>query len=132
MIIDLPEPDSTPISERKLLRIEQEKEKFDDEHYLADLYDCEMIEESLLAYQPWWYENVNEMDYTQAELDCLKELTKKSFILDKKETFNACIGLVDILYAYCYSNRINCGEKNVESGWSIAKLSSTLSWFDVI
>jgi len=132
LIIDLPEPDSTPVAQRKALRLENETEKFIDEHYLADLYDGEYIEDALLKYRPWWYdvEDFDKLEYTQAELDCLKELPKKSFLLEKKEKLDACIGLVDILYSYCYSNRINCGEKNVEAGWTIAKLSSTLSWFD--
>ena len=64
-------------------------------------------------------------------MDCLKLLPKRTYLLDKKEKFYAYSGLIDILFAYCYDNRINCGENNVESGWTIAKLSSTLCWFVV-
>jgi protein SHQ1 len=72
-----------------------------------------------------------QVDYTDDEIDSLKNLPKKSFILDKNEKFMAYTGLVDILYAYCYNNRVNCGESNSEDGWTIAKLSATLSWFEV-
>ncbi len=71
------------------------------------------------------------MKYSQEELDILKTLDKKTFALDKNQKFFAYWGLIDILFAYCYNNRVNCGEENSESGWTITKISSTLSWFDV-
>eukprot|EP00750_Incisomonas_marina_P013034 INCI17208.1.p2 GENE.INCI17208.1~~INCI17208.1.p2 ORF type:complete len:381 (-),score=76.28 INCI17208.1:131-1273(-) len=37
-------------------------------------------------------------------------------------------GLLDILIAFAYDNRMTQGESNPESGWTIATLSSTLSW----
>lgn len=39
--------------------------------------------------------------------------------------------LVDVMYAYCFNHRMTMGDHTVESAWNIAKLSSTLSWFDV-
>lgn len=122
------------------MRIENEEEKFEDDHYLADLYDNEYIDEVLLEYKPNFDkrhdddddEDTNDGGFTQKEQDCLKSLPKKTYLLSKEQKFFAFTGLVDILYAYCYNNRVNCGEANVESGWTITKLSSTLSWFDVI
>lgn len=128
MIIDNPDPDNLSIEKRKSLRLEGESEKFDQDHYLADYFDdSEMINEAILNFEPEW----NSGEYSQEEIDCLKNLPKKTFILDKEQKFYSFLGLVDILYAYCYNNRINMGEINVESGWTVAKLSSTLSWFDV-
>uniref|UniRef100_A0A1X7UJM9 Protein SHQ1 homolog n=1 Tax=Amphimedon queenslandica TaxID=400682 RepID=A0A1X7UJM9_AMPQE len=40
------------------------------------------------------------------------------------------LGLVDIIFAYAYDNRINEGDNNSESAWCIRKLSPTLSWFE--
>ena len=40
----------------------------------------------------------------------------------------ALCGLVDILFAYCYDTRTTDGEHNVESAWTIIRLSSTFSW----
>lgn len=92
-----------------------------------------MIESVLLKYEPEFYAiNANSIEYTEKEFDCLKNLPKKTYLLSNREKCFAFCGLIDILYAYCYNNRATCGEKNVESGWNIAKLSSTLSWFDVM
>lgn len=115
--------------------MENEDSKFEDDHYLADLYENEYIEDVLLKFRPTFTESsgeeTNEDGFTQKEQDCLKSLPKRTYILSKEQKFVALAGLVDILLAYCYNYRINCGEDNVESGWTIAKLSSTLSWFDV-
>lgn len=40
------------------------------------------------------------------------------------------LGLVDIIAAACYDARTTMGDPTVESGWTIARLSATLSWFD--
>lgn len=128
MIIDNPDPDILSIEKRRELRLENENEKFDQDHYLADYFDdSEMINDSILKFDLVW----NEDEFSQEEIDCLKNMPKKTFMLDKEQKFYAFLGLVDILYAYCYNQRINLGDSNVESGWTIAKLSSTLSWFDI-
>ena len=49
-------------------------------------------------------------------------------IYSEKEIY---LGLVDIVYAYCYDLRTNLGESNCESGWTIAKLAATLSCLEV-
>ena len=132
LIIDLPDPDTTPINERTQLRILNENEKFNSDHYLADFFDdTEMIENVILKYKTDELYQNDDSDYTEKEIDCLKSLLKKQYLLDKQEKLYAYSGIIDIIFAYCYNNRINCGESNVESGWTIAKLSSTLSWFDV-
>lgn len=38
--------------------------------------------------------------------------------------------LVDVLFGFAYDQRTTMGEATVESGWTIAKLSRTLSWLD--
>ena len=130
MVIDLPDPDTTAPSERTELRKQSEEDKFDQDHYLADFFDdSDMIESVLLEYAAIF----SDEPFTDEEIDRLKSLPNKNYLLDKNETFRAFAGLVDILFAYCYDNRANCGDStNVESGWTIAKLSSTLCWFDVI
>ena len=133
MIIDLPEPDATKHEERTKMRTLDEKAKFNEDHYLADYFDdSEMIESMILKYVPeYCSQELNSLEYTDKEVDCLKNLPKKTYLLDKKEKCVAYCGLIDILFAYCYNKRIMCGETNVESGWNVAKMSSTLSWFDV-
>jgi protein SHQ1 len=86
-----------------------------------------MIESLILEYKP----EINDGDYDEKELDCLKSLPKRTYLLEREQKLSAFCGLVDILFSYCYDKRINCGEENSESGWTIVKLSSTLSWLDV-
>ena len=38
--------------------------------------------------------------------------------------------VVDVLFGFAYDQRTTMGESTVESGWTIAKLSRTLSWLD--
>ncbi|KAJ3337966.1 Hsp90 cochaperone shq1 [Gonapodya sp. JEL0774] len=38
------------------------------------------------------------------------------------------LGLVDIMYAYCYDLRTTEAEHTVESAWTICKLSATMCW----
>lgn len=129
MLVDLPEPDRNT-KPRREQRLADEETKFNDDHYLADYFDdSELIESHLLAYQPA-YRNPDEHEYTEADVSTLKNLPKKKYILNSEQKFYAYSGLVDILFAYCYADRINCGEANVESGWTISKMSSTLSWLD--
>ncbi len=54
LIFDLQNPDEISYPERTRLRIENENEKFDEDHYLADIYDNDLIEESFLKYSPFW------------------------------------------------------------------------------
>ena len=55
LIVDLENPDETSYAERRKLRIQNEEEKFDEDHYLADIYDNELIKETVLKYEPFWY-----------------------------------------------------------------------------
>lgn len=64
-------------------------------------------------------------------MDILKELPNKEYLLSAKEENAVLLGLVDILFAYCYDKRTFGFENSVENGWVTNKLSSTLSWFDV-
>ncbi|ELU11824.1 hypothetical protein CAPTEDRAFT_188632 [Capitella teleta] len=53
---------------------------------------------------------------------------QKHGVLKRLQVF---FGLVDIIFAYAYNQRTTQGENSVESGWTICKLSSTLSWLEV-
>ncbi|KAH3766419.1 box H/ACA snoRNP assembly protein Shq1 [Pelomyxa schiedti] len=54
-LLDLLEPDSTTVSNRRTLRIEQENAKFEEQqdHYMVDFIDDEEIEKHL-AFEPQW------------------------------------------------------------------------------
>lgn len=127
-VVDLPDPDSTPISERSKLRLAQEAEDFSDDHYLADWAQPEYIE-PLLTFECWW-EKSSQVEYLDEEVDILKDLPKKEFLLDKREEFLVSFSLIDILFGYAYNIRSTMGENTVESAWTVNKLSGTLSWFE--
>ncbi|XP_053325244.1 protein SHQ1 homolog [Spea bombifrons] len=134
-IIDLRDPDITPVSERTQRRLAAEKDKFDPDHYLADLFEDDAVKH-LLKYQPWWVEGASDgsqegkVIFSNKEKDQLRKFTNKSYLLDKNADRTAFLGLIDLLLAYCYEIRVTEGDRSVESAWNIRKLSGTLSWFE--
>lgn len=68
--------------------------------------------------------------WSETEREALLRLPRKEYLLTAQQTRRALFGLVDILVATCYDLRVTQGEGTVESGWTIAKLSATLSWCD--
>ncbi|KAJ3188872.1 Hsp90 cochaperone shq1 [Gaertneriomyces sp. JEL0708] len=66
--------------------------------------------------------------FTEREQELMRSLPNKEYLLDNERA--TYLGLVDIVYAYCYNYRTTEGDNTVESPWTICKLSSTLSCFD--
>uniref|UniRef100_A0A0L8GX17 Protein SHQ1 homolog n=1 Tax=Octopus bimaculoides TaxID=37653 RepID=A0A0L8GX17_OCTBM len=136
---DIRYPDEMSPQERTQKRCELEAEKFDPDYYIADFIDEENIIKKLCSYVcPWSCEKDGNLvhfpkssDLTEQEKYILTQLPKKQYLLDNpKDVTSVYLGLVDILFAYSYDVRTTEGEKTVESGWTVAKLSSTLSCFE--
>lgn len=148
--IDIRSPEVTSYEERTIQRISSESEKFDVEHYLADFFEPDRINVLTEFQTPWQQEisnlrcqckeddNLKEKSFyelTKMKLTCeenekLMKLPQKSYLLSKREEQKCFLGLVDILFAFCYNYRTTDGENTSESPWTICKLSATLSWFD--
>ncbi|XP_048462697.1 protein SHQ1 homolog [Rhincodon typus] len=147
-VIDLKEPDSATIVERRQKRLAAEDAKFDSDHYLADLFEDDAIQD-LLKYKPWWAsvqkrkeakksqseQYLKEpgsrfVEFSEDEKEQLRNFTNKNYLLDKRSCQNVYLGLLDIILAYAYEVRITEGEANTESSWNIRKLSGTLCWLD--
>ncbi|XP_037656305.1 protein SHQ1 homolog [Choloepus didactylus] len=145
-VIDIKDPDFTPAAERRQKRVAAELAKFDPDHYLADFFEDEAIEQ-VLKYNPWWSDIYSKMmaslgksqeqdnlatlvSFSEEEKYQLRKFVNKSYLLDKRAHHQVYCSLIDILLAYCYEMRVTEGEKNVESAWNIRKLSSTLCWFE--
>jgi protein SHQ1 len=126
-VVDVKNPDNQSASERRIERLEQEKREFNAEHYLADFFQTDMID-PLIEYLP--SSRIGE-EWTEAETILLKTLTNKEYLLDHDQLQSTYLGLVDILLAYCYDMRTTMSDPNVESAWTIAKISGTLSWLEV-
>ncbi|KFV62327.1 Protein SHQ1, partial [Dryobates pubescens] len=145
-VIDIKDPDQTPVDERRRQRLAAEAAKFDPDHYLADFFEDEAIQH-VLKYKPWWIdahkkmialqrESHQEHDaqtlvvFSEEEREQMRKFTNKSYLLDKRSRHHVYLGLIDILLAYCYEICVNEGDKNVESSWNIRKLSATLCWLE--
>lgn len=144
---EIPHPETMSLGDRRSSRKKAEDVKFDEEYYLADLFNVEQIQH-LLDYKPPWREmflqqredlsakyegdssNETRAQFTDAEKDQLRRLPNKDYLLDKEEEISLYLGLVDIIYAYAYNHRTTEGENTVESCWTIARISSTFSWFE--
>ncbi|XP_023019028.2 protein SHQ1 homolog [Leptinotarsa decemlineata] len=122
-------PCETSLLERRKMRLQYEQGKFDMEHYLMDLEDEEHeIGDKLALPLPWEHTSDASLAFTSKELDFLKDQANNPYNLTALQIRYAFNGLIDILYAYCYDKRTTDFEGNSESGWTIVKLASTLSW----
>ncbi|XP_045780394.1 protein SHQ1 homolog [Maniola jurtina] len=131
-IFELRIPEQVPVHERNALREKYEDHKFSSDHYLADFFDKELLAPYLDATMSWDTPSFDKnVDFTEEEVAVLKELPNKHYILTNSEYKQVFYGLVDILFGYCYDKRTTLNESNVESSWTINKLSATLSWFCV-
>ncbi|CAK1594489.1 unnamed protein product [Parnassius mnemosyne] len=131
-VFELRMPERVAVHERNILRVQHENDKFSSDHYLADLFDDELLEPYITGTVYWNRPDFNnDIEFVDEEVGILKELPNKHYLLSKNEYKQVLLGLVDILYAYCYDKRTTLNESTVESSWTINKLSSTLSWFCV-
>ncbi|KAM9227531.1 protein SHQ1 homolog [Leptosomus discolor] len=145
-VIDIKDPDQTPVDERRRKRLAAEAAKFDPDHYLADFFEDEAIQH-VLEYKPWWVDAHKKMTalsgeshqdhdthtfvvFSEEEREQMRKFTNKSYLLDKRSRHHVYLGLIDILLAYCYEICVNEGDKNVESSWNVRKLSATLCWLE--
>ncbi|KAM9759476.1 protein SHQ1 homolog isoform 2-T2 [Menidia menidia] len=132
-VIDIKNPEGTSAAERRRARLQAEASAFSPDHYLADLFEDEEIK-GLLKFRPWWAkltasseeDGESAVAFTEAEKEQLRKFTNRSYLLDKTSRYQAWLGLVDVLLAYSYEVRCTEGEHNVESPWTIRKLSGTL------
>jgi protein SHQ1 len=128
-LLELSDPDSISSSEKKQQRIAFETEHFCADHYLADKYDNDEIEE-IINYQPWWYKQCADCKLSQEAKDLMLKLPKKKYLIDKEVLPCVYFSLVDIIFAYAFNHRTLFGENNAVSGWTMAKLARTLCWLD--
>ncbi|UJR32681.1 hypothetical protein I4U23_020141 [Adineta vaga] len=121
LIFDNQHPDSLPLTSIRSNRLEKEQSDFNCEHYLADKYD--LNDEEVFDYKL-----ILDNEFNDQDRDDLKNLKYKQLLID--DPIPIYLGLIDLLYAFVYDQRITQGESCCESPWNIHKLSATLSWFD--
>ncbi|XP_044021730.1 protein SHQ1 homolog isoform X2 [Siniperca chuatsi] len=136
-VTDVKNPEGTTAAERRQARLNAEASAFSPDHYLADLFEDDEIK-GLLKLRPWWaklspsteQEGEAPVSFTDDEKEQLRKFTNRSYLLDKTSRYQVWLSLVDILLAYSYEVRSTEGEHNVESPWTIRKLSGTLCWLE--
>lgn len=70
------------------------------------------------------------LKFSSKEDSMMRDLPNKEYLLSyEKATF---LGLVDLMFAYCYNYRVTEGDNNVESVWCIGRISPTISSLEVM
>ncbi|MFH4976779.1 hypothetical protein AB6A40_003488 [Gnathostoma spinigerum] len=124
-LIDLEEPETSVIDDRLALCVEYDQLSFQADHYLADLFETEEGLENCLHYQL----PSSSFALSSADREQLKNIPSRKLPgLTESEDRDVALSLVDILFAYLYDVRTTFGEHSVESGWTISKLSPSLSF----
>lgn len=124
-------PLKVSLTERHKRKMQYEQGKFNTDHYLSDFFESSEISDIISQSCPFEdAKNNPNLILNDKDFDFLKDLPNIQYDLCS-ESINYCHnGLLDILFAYCYDQRVNNFETNIESGWNITKLASTLCWFD--
>ncbi|KAF9379577.1 Hsp90 cochaperone shq1 [Podila verticillata] len=66
--------------------------------------------------------------FSAKEQELMRDLPKREYMLENaKSTY---LGLIDILFAYSYDMRVTEGDANIETPWTICKLSATMAALD--
>ena len=141
-ILDVKDPDNLSQTERDNMRKEKEDGDFSSDHYLCDLYDSvEEIQACLEQEAPFRSCVTGEADlssrltvdtksellaFSAEEQELMLGLPRKKVIVPPPSLAPVHFGLADILYGHCYSLRV-LGPDCVEAGWTVAKLSASLS-----
>lgn len=128
-LFDIRNPEQKNFAQRRQERLMMENTDFSDDHYLCDLHEQESEIDRLIDFKADW-ESQNDCHFSDEEIFKLKNFFNKEYLLDKNMKQSLILGIVDILFAYAYNIRTMEGERSSESGWTICKLSSTLSWLE--
>lgn len=116
-INEIPEPEKTSVKQRLLINSTAD-ELFDIDHYMADLYDNPMIE-SFMSWTP------PPLELSSADKDRMLKLPKRQYIINNPK--HIYLGVVQLLFGFCYDDRTNCRDPTVESPWTIGKLTPLMS-----
>jgi len=106
-------------------RVTAETAKFDEEHYLADLFEPTA---GLLAAHEFQIELSSSL--TKEEQQEVMSIRASLVELNGAETRQVYCALVELLFAYCYTLRCFNGELEPEAATMIARLAPSLSWLD--
>ncbi|KAL7071521.1 hypothetical protein ACQ4LE_009479 [Meloidogyne hapla] len=124
-LIDLDDPENILIEERNQKLKEFDEKHFSEQYYLADLFSQEQYQNEAMQFY------LDKKYLILAEEDCsdLKDLRiRKLEKFTKEINEKIALSLVDIIFGFAYDFRTTLGEHSVESGWTISKLSPSLTF----
>jgi len=129
-VVDISDPDNKSPALRRDERHAQELSKFDDNHYLADLFEDDVARQCIHFIPEFYSVTREEVTLSEEEQEALLRLPRKEHLIDKSNRSMVYFGLVDLIFSWSYNHRVTQGENCAESAWNMAKQSATLSWLD--
>ncbi|KAG8764208.1 hypothetical protein FRC11_000062 [Ceratobasidium sp. 423] len=120
------EAENSTITRRRQLREASEEAKWDEEHYIADFVDNEIIQELMSAEIP----SEDTFVFTEEENMTMLRLPRREYLLTPDRTRELQIALCTILFAAQYDWRTTQDDPTPESAWTICKLVPAFSALD--
>ncbi|KAG8933733.1 hypothetical protein FRC03_010282 [Tulasnella sp. 419] len=125
-----PHGESASSEERRRLRARHEKEKWDEEHYIADFVNDEEIREIISWNSPFLSTPTSPLFSDEDNL-VIMSLPRKEYIMSENQLRELYLTLLQILFAYCYDSRATQFDPTPESAWTICVLTPCFSALDV-
>ncbi|OBA22900.1 SHQ1-domain-containing protein [Metschnikowia bicuspidata var. bicuspidata NRRL YB-4993] len=154
-INELSDPESSLAPDRIIERLIKENIKFDPEYYAADFImeknpseDNDKVYAGIMKWKSpttrqflSWYkqqqqatqeerELVVKIEFSKEENERMFELPKKSYLLEDSYRPQLWMLLITLLFAHQFDLRENEGEHNIESAWTIGKLTPQFAYLD--
>ncbi|CAK5091127.1 unnamed protein product [Meloidogyne enterolobii] len=124
-LIDLDDPENVLIEERSQKLKQFDEKHFSEQYYLADLFSQEQYQLDAMEF----CFDKNCVKLTEEDFTDLKDLRiRKLENFSKEINEKIALSLVDIIFGFAYDFRTTLGEHSVESGWTISKLSPSLTF----
>lgn len=154
-INEIGDPETTPATDRIIERLIKENIKFDPEYYAADYImekypspDDDKIFKSLIDWKSpitksfmKWYkaqqelptenrEAVMPVEFSKEEQERMLNLPRKSYIIEDSYKPQILVLIVSLLFSHHFDLRETEGEHNIESAWTIGKLTPQICFLD--
>ncbi|KAK9474863.1 SHQ1 protein-domain-containing protein [Dipodascopsis tothii] len=135
-INDIGDVEHSSSESRAAERLQIEDAKFDGEYYLADLLENEDVGEfvrytpALAAAGRRAAESGGEIELSAAERDQMTALPRRRHLVDAAGEKTLYLGLVPLLFGYCYDARTTMDDPTSESGWTVGKLAPNVACLD--
>ncbi|KAI5951853.1 hypothetical protein KGF54_004928 [Candida jiufengensis] len=148
-------PEQTPENDRIIERLIKENIQFDPEIYAADYimekYPTPDDDKNFKELIDWknpqimkflkWYKSQQQLqekdrqfimpiEFNKKEQEQMMDLPRKSYLVDESYKPQILITILSLLFAYQFDMRETEGEHNVESAWTIGKITPQFSYLD--